>query len=309
MNILRFSQTLLLLMVTFANVNSQNLVPNPSFETILSCSNLMAGIQNLNAPPWNSPQDSPDLYNICSLTWNFSVPTNQFGYQYPRTGNGYAGAGFYEASADYREFLHVKLDNPLVANQNYCMSFYISLSSPQYVACNNMGMYISPTEISNPLNLVPQIKETSIINDTANWALIQGEYEANGGEQYIIIGNFSPLQTIDTLHFAESIVDASYYYIDDVDIHIGQCNFLQVENFMTPNFNIYPNPSNGSFTIETTENDYKVTFTNVLGENICQSEIKNQKSEINLSEQPNGLYFINLKTEKGTSVQKLIIQK
>ncbi len=81
------------------------------------------------------------------------------------------------------------------------------------------------------------------------------------------------------------------------------------ENNSETDFKIYPNPSNGTFTIDTKENDYKLFITDILGAIVYQSEIKNVKSEIDLSKQPNGIYFINIKTEKGTSVQKLIIQK
>lgn len=72
---------------------------------------------------------------------------------------------------------------------------------------------------------------------------------------------------------------------------------------------IYPNPNTGTFTITTKENNYTLIITTVLGKNIYQSEIKNQKSEIDISKQPNGVYFINIKTEKGTVSRKLIINK
>lgn len=284
LHIHRYSQTLLLLMLTFTYVNSQNLVPNPSFEIIVNCSNLGGGIQNFNAPPWNAPdQSSPDLYNICSTTSNWSIPSNQFGYQYPHTGNGYAGAGFYNASVDYREFLQVKLDSALSANQNYCVSFYVSLSSPHYVACNNIGMYISSTEISTPsivnLNLIPQINETAIIKDTANWALIQGDYSANGGEQYIIIGNFALYQTIDTFNYAESSGGGAYYYIDDVDIHKGQCNIVSCptnDNFSIPNaFSPNNDGHNDFFILHGWKNcvkEFNIIIFDRFGEKVFESE-------------------------------------
>lgn len=82
-----------------------------------------------------------------------------------------------------------------------------------------------------------------------------------------------------------------------------------VENNMTTGFNIYPNPNNGTFTIAATKNDYKLIITNVLGAQVYQSETNNQKQEIDLSKQPYGIYFLNIKTEKGTLSKKLIINK
>lgn len=82
-----------------------------------------------------------------------------------------------------------------------------------------------------------------------------------------------------------------------------------VDNNKSKEFNVYPNPSNGTFTIETKESNYMCIITNVLGKIVYQSKIGSQKSEIDLGKQPNGIYFANIKTEKETTVQKLIINK
>lgn len=96
--------------------------------------------------------------------------------------------------------------------------------------------------------------------------------------------------------------------IDTAQIHVKVCTGIKTIFDSSPII-IFPNPNNGTFIIEAKENDYRIIITNVLGEIISQFEIKNQKSEIDLSKQPNGIYFINIKTEKGTAVQKLIINK
>ena len=73
---------------------------------------------------------------------------------------------------------------------------------------------------------------------------------------------------------------------------------------------IYPNPSNGIFTIT----NYELEITNIeiidiTGQTIKQYSIfNNQHSIINLEEQPAGIYFINIKTETGIYTEKLIIQ-
>lgn len=76
---------------------------------------------------------------------------------------------------------------------------------------------------------------------------------------------------------------------------------------------VYPNPNNGIFTIEIdemlNEAQHVVSVYNVLGENIYNSEIKNRKSEIDLSKQPDGIYFAQLKTEQGIVSKKIINNK
>ncbi|TAL59504.1 MAG: T9SS type A sorting domain-containing protein, partial [Bacteroidetes bacterium] len=46
-----------------------------------------------------------------------------------------------------------------------------------------------------------------------------------------------------------------------------------------------------------------------LGEQLYSSRINSGKSEIDLSNQPGGIYFITLKTEQGTINKKLIINR
>lgn len=95
-----------------------------------------------------------------------------------------------------------------------------------------------------------------------------------------------------------------------VNVHHGNSPSSISQNFpIETDIAIFPNPTNGAFTIITKENEYILTVTNVLGELIYQDEIKSQKAEIDISKHSNGIYFLNIKTEQGTEVQKLIINK
>lgn len=80
------------------------------------------------------------------------------------------------------------------------------------------------------------------------------------------------------------------------------------ENNMTNIFNLYPNPNSGTFAIETKENNCTLIISNFLGENIYQSETKNQKSEIDLSKQPKGIYFVKIYEGKETHTKKIVVQ-
>ncbi|MBI4947900.1 MAG: T9SS type A sorting domain-containing protein [Bacteroidetes bacterium] len=94
-----------------------------------------------------------------------------------------------------------------------------------------------------------------------------------------------------------------------IDTAIVQCA-TGIENYDLQNrFIIYPNPNNGTFAIETKEKKYELVIANVLGEKIYSSKINLGKSEIDLSNQPNGIYFMQIKTDQGTANKKLIINK
>jgi len=245
---------ILFLCCSFQTKAQINLVPNSSFEIITSCDSLVGGFDYSISPPWNSPNTaSPDLFNPCSTSSVLSVPSNGFGYQTPHSGNGYAGAEFFQSGGStYREYIQVKLDSQLVAQHKYCATFFVSLSNIFGYASNNAGIYFSNSQTSvtgqNRLNLIPQILDTNIVSDTTNWVLISGEYIANGGEQYIIIGNFNTAATTNTLVVTDTTL--SYYYIDDVSIVDCTGSGLGMQELDNPyKIKLYPNPNNGSMNL------------------------------------------------------------
>jgi uncharacterized repeat protein (TIGR03803 family) len=74
---------------------------------------------------------------------------------------------------------------------------------------------------------------------------------------------------------------------------------------------IYPNPSDGFFsiTMEHPAPKTQMAIYNAVGEVICKYVINGSKSDIDLSVQPNGIYFIHINTEKGVAVKKIIVNK
>jgi len=74
----------------------------------------------------------------------------------------------------------------------------------------------------------------------------------------------------------------------------------------TPDIKIYPNPSNGKFHIQHSENfSYlSITVNNVLGETVLKTK---NESTIDLSNHLPGIYFITTQTDIKTLVQKVIL--
>ena len=302
----------------FISSVAQNLVPNNSFESIDTCYYHHLGSSAVStAPPWDSPTSgSPDLYNTCAS----NIPDSFTGYQYPHSGNGYVGEDFSSDSGpNIREYIQVELDTSLVAGQEYCVSFYVSLADKMRYACNNLGIYFSTTHTHinasyAPLNFTPQINDTNIVSDTTNWTLIYGQYTAQGGERYIIIGNFFSDALTDTIHSnpGGQLTDA-YYYIDDVNVHCCRCDsttHLGVEELGIKNeeLEVYPNPNNGAFTINLNK-EYKnieIEITDVIGQVVYNAALKETtQTTVQLSVK-SGIYFIEVKTEAGIMRKKLV---
>jgi len=71
---------------------------------------------------------------------------------------------------------------------------------------------------------------------------------------------------------------------------------------------IYPNPSTGSFTIENKDGEIKkLSVYNTLGQQITPAAIfpHQTSTHIDLSSQPAGIYFLQLKTGKGVATRKI----
>ncbi len=109
----------------------------------------------------------------------------------------------------------------------------------------------------------------------------------------------------------ETVMD--YLVVDGneiVDITLISTNIQNIEN----NFiDIYPNPSNGIFTIENKnpqgfENLVGLEITDITGKLILSKDVAcNVSTKIDISNQPAGIYFINIQTETEIYTEKIII--
>jgi len=200
-----------------------NLVPNPGFETFITCP---VGFSSFNGyvSDWNNPSAaSPDYMNACATPFPAGAPTNGTGYQVPHSGNGYAGA--YLTGGIYKEYIQIHLSTPLVAGNLYDFKMYVVLHNKSQTASDDIGAYFSVTApVSAGTgylngNPVAQVSNTpgNVITDTLNWTLISGSYAATGGEQYITLGHFKTdgATTYLTVNYGSQ---GTYYYFDDVSL-------------------------------------------------------------------------------------------
>ena len=109
----------------------------------------------------------------------------------------------------------------------------------------------------------------------------------------MIRDNFCPLNNAGVYsYYIYVTLDSSLVYLDTKDF---------INN---SSFSIYPNPSNGIFIVQSIQQFSQMTIYNSLGECVLK---KNFENTIDLSEQPAGVYFVELTSQNGTpQIQKLI---
>ena len=86
---------------------------------------------------------------------------------------------------------------------------------------------------------------------------------------------------------------------------------LGVTNFKSSSISIYPNPTTGFFTIQSSEKISSIKIVNVLGEKVYEQAISHKRTEssVDLSKQQSGIYFLQLKTTEGIVTKKIIVQR
>ena len=210
---------------------TQNLVINPSFESHTQCPNQLGQINRCNSWYNGDVNGTCDYYSVLGCSGNFSPPyihpvTGLTLYQEPLSGLSFAGfIPFYGSSGipSNVEFLQGKFNTSLVTGNLYYVEFYINSASQQKYFIHDISALITNTQVVvNPGGTYnPQISSVSnvIYKDTTKWMRINGYYTANGGENYITIGNYKPygMELKDSV--ANNSISEAYYFIDSVGVY------------------------------------------------------------------------------------------
>ena len=148
-----------------------------------------------------------------------------------------------------REYIQIELVNELAANQAYSVVFFVSNSENSQYASNDIGMYFSSEEVfqtsESNLPYAPQISNDpgqNNLDSQSEWIEVMQTYVAEGGEKFMVIGNFNTDQQTDTVHSNQSWTQSrSYHYIDDVSVSLWNSVGNRYEN--GNEFVVYPNPA------------------------------------------------------------------
>ena len=125
----------------------------------------------------------------------------------------------------------------------------------------------------------------------------------------------TPMVSNNTMQFTFPFAGTYYIIVDEqagcvnYDLNIVTCTIGIDETNSNNTFSISPNPSSGKFTIDNSKGVSELVITNILGEKIYKQIIDSGKTEIDLSNQPEGIYFVQVKNDAKTIARKVVIQK
>lgn len=211
-----------------------NLVPNSSFEDTVDCY-VTTQCRLLKAVHWRNPNlATPDLYDCDTVRVCGAPMTPDLGlaYQPSLDGSRHAGAFFWygPGGSNTRDYLMVQLTDPLEHGATYEVSLsYTRRRFYHQLAVDHVGVWFGADSLFEPhpnvITATPQVRLTDPIEDHltvgGEWVQLSDTFVADGGERWMVIGNFDPPGSVDGIVVEPGAISATcYYYIDSVSVSV-----------------------------------------------------------------------------------------
>jgi hypothetical protein len=224
------------------NDTSWNYARNGSFELVTKPPHTFD--QLTNAEGWtNCTIGLSDVFDASASEKTVGLPTNEYGTDVKPT-EGERCAGFFAWKDDmrkqwdsdykdpfmkgwnsYSEYLMTELTAPLKEGATYSISLDVMLAGNSDRATSSIGAYASPVPLHREnrrfLEEKAQVATDKILDERGKWVHITGTFEADGGEQYLIVGVY-PYVGWETKKMVESYDNQyAYYFVDNVTLKLA----------------------------------------------------------------------------------------
>lgn len=181
------------------------------------------------------PNGSFENFRRQASTIRFAIPWQDKGtidfYQKPLSNDttaqkgaysGYCYAGF-RFQKKYKEFLQVKLAEPLHRGSTYEFTMHIRLAFWSNALLRSFGVLFSKGGYTKPADAIKSSMIDTVcpkggLNLGFRWFTIRGLYKADGGEKYMTIGNFAPeiKKDLVNMRLIRFGMKEAYYFVDDI---------------------------------------------------------------------------------------------
>lgn len=202
----KYGLCLIIYMLIRMSVLSQNLVPNPGFESNTGCPGTSCQfdlvtswfVPNNGTGCGNGTLGSPDYFNTCGSGF-FAPPNTLNGNVNPNSGNGMAGIATYVSFAtNFREYISVQLDSALASGKTYQVTLaFTNGTFAQGLSYGGLGTQLGVHLSSGPL--VQNGRSSIILTPTfesngplfsSTWQTIQFTVTPPISLDHLTIGNF-----------------------------------------------------------------------------------------------------------------------
>jgi hypothetical protein len=106
--------------------------------------------------------------------------------------------------------------------------------------------------------------------------------------------------------------DLYYTYLNGNGISCGEQLMVEVERLSIPTLNIYPNPATdlAKLSVQSTASEeLTISIMDILGRSMTNIEPQTLSLELDVSNWPNGIYFVVLADKNGTAhTEKLVVR-
>lgn len=112
-----------------------------------------------------------------------------------------------------------------------------------------------------------------------------------------------PVCGCDSITYENSCVATSYHGVSS--FYPGECVTSKLQNMATAQILVYPNPSNGVFSLKALQLATILRFYNVYGQLVFSTEVQTTEMKINLEKLPKGCYLLTIDHKMS---QKILIE-
>lgn len=313
-------KALLLLLMNLAlavMATAQNLVPNGSFEDTTSCE-LPTQCTLLKASHWYNPNTAtPDLYD-CDLDRGCGSPMDPdigTAYQPSFDGLRHAGAFFWYGSGggNTRDYMMTRLSGAMESGGSYRVE--LSYSRRRFyhqLAIDHIGVWFGMDSLFEPqpdrLDVTAQVRlrdaDSSYLAVGGEWAMLADTFVAQGGEQWMVIGNFDVAGSVDGIVAEPTGIQLScYYFIDAVSV-----TPLEPTGIADQGLAVYWNGSAIAILSQGSRDIDRVVLYSASGQLLYQrlGRLTGPWIEWTLPELADGLYLLVAETRSGRLARKFI---
>ena len=176
---------------------------------------------------------------------------------------------------------------------------------------NNWGGNVDDTPATKDIYFGSVTSSTN--NNTCNDLSYSNLFTTNVkdmDENYMSYASNSWMFSIDQVNVMNATLNGYRSSLKNTDVSMN-CNGsvgTGLNNYQLENLNIYPNPTIGKLNIISADKINTLIITNIIGKEILFYK-DFSANIIDLSSHENGVYFINIRTDKGKHIEKIILNK